>query len=146
MNYADRPALMPSRPDLVYRGQFLGWAHFLGSKKMSPVHIVEEAKGRGSLPNASCDTSDQGEHQPINQTTSVLYHLYLSLSSPNHIYFMPALNSDIPAFSQRIRAYNIDDVSILSKILKSHSRPGAHEYEYIVSNMNELLFDLDTSF
>ena len=122
--WKDRPDTIPYRPDLIYRGYFLGWKSWLGTQH-KPADAILQKKLEQSQPEQS----------------KLFYVGY----NPDHQTYMLSYNRDDLASCRQMLAWVVDDAKIVNDIITRHCS-GQGFGEYLIGNVQEFLFEMDTTF
>ena len=138
----DHPKDIPARPDLVYKGSFLGWPHFLrNSKSKAALHSVIDAQRAENNPQQFETVSNDPQH--------IL--LFASLPHyPDNTYDITP-HKDISKAKQYLtdtglkfeRAYYMPIGYDFKTVLKQFGK--GYNSEYVLSNPYELFFELSLS-
>ncbi len=127
-DYGNHPSNVPVRPDLVYKGKFMGWNYFLGTGKHKTAAKVEEAR-------------------KLEETQLLLFALPLG-NAANQIHISVHPNVEVAkkfldrSRHQFIKAFKLEPGYDWKRVVASHGTDYG-EGEWLVNNVNQLLFDID---
>lgn len=125
---SEHPPDIPVRPDIVYRGKFKGWRHFLQTGVKKAEAVLDVAKR-------------------LEETQLLLVSLP-DLSVPNQVHISVFPNTEIAKKFMKARGYGFVKAYKLElgydwqKVVNAHGTDYANG-EWLIHNLNEFLFDID---
>lgn len=125
----DLPCDIPRRPDVYYRGKFVGWKNFLGTGKNAPANIIEGAKAVEKLDNILLIAIPRGEDIGV---VHVSIHLGIG-----------RCKDFINQYSMRyVKGFYLEDGYDYTSVLRSHGEDWG-EGKWKIRNINAMLFDIN---
>ncbi len=121
------PDDIPVRADIVYKGQFKGWKHFLGTGKYSSTAIVEKAKKGESDLLWIVSSHLYGPENILNVKAFKDKDKLIRYLKENDLRFVKAFK-------------NHPDLNVF-EVLEKHGKPYGDD-DWLVENLNDAIFDI----